>query len=92
MFIGAMNSCADDDSFTSSSSNLLSFSADTVKLDTVFCNVPSATRSLWVFNNSGDGLRCRSVRLERGAESGFRVNVDGTYLGEAQGYSTTDVK
>lgn len=92
MFIGAMNSCADDDSFTSSSSNLLSFSTDTVKLDTVFSNVPSAMRSLWVYNNSGDGLRCRSVRLERGAESGFRVNVDGTYLGEAQGYSTTDVE
>jgi hypothetical protein len=90
--LGTMSSCADDDSFTSSSSHLLTFSADTVRLDTVFSNVPSTTRSLWVYNTSGDGLRCKSVRLDRGADSGFRVNVDGTYLGEAQSYAATDVE
>ncbi|MGI6242931.1 MAG: right-handed parallel beta-helix repeat-containing protein [Prevotella sp.] len=92
MALGLVTSCSDDDSFSSSSSRLLTFSTDTVKIDTVFSNVPSTTRSLWVFNHSGDGLRCQSVRLERGAESGFRVNVDGVYLGEAQNYATHDVE
>lgn len=92
MALGIMASCSDDDSFSSSPSRLLTFSADTVKLDTVFSNVPSTTRSLWVFNHSGDGLRCQSVRLARGGNSGFRVNVDGVYLGEEQNYETRDVE
>lgn len=87
-----MASCQDDDSFTTSPSHLLSFSTDTVRLDTLFANVPSAARTLWVFNRSGDGLRCASIRLERGAQSAFRVNVDGIYLGEGNDYSTSEVE
>jgi hypothetical protein len=71
------HSLFDNDSFTTSTSNELSFSTDTVKMDTVFSNVPTATRSFWVYNHSGEGLRCSSVRLEQGATTGFRVNVDG---------------
>lgn len=92
MALGLLASCADDDSFTTSPSHRLTFSADTVHLDTVFANVPSSTRSLWVYNRSGDGLRLRSVRLERGGQSGFRVNVDGTYLGESTGYGVSDME
>jgi hypothetical protein len=33
-----------------------------------------------VRNNSSDGIRIQNVRLERGSQSGFRVNVDGTFL------------
>lgn len=87
-----MAACQDDDSFTTSPSNLLTFSTDTVKLDTLFSNVPSAAKTLWAFNRSGDGLRCTSIRLERGAHSGFRVNVDGIYLGEDNDYSTNEVE
>lgn len=85
-------SCSDDDSFTSSPANRLTFSTDTVKMDTLFSNVPSAAKSFWVYNNSGDGLRCSSIRLERGASSGFRVNVDGIYLGEGTNYQTNEVE
>lgn len=92
MTLVGMSACADDDRFTTSSSDRLTFSADTVRMDTVFSNVPSAMRSLWVYNKAGKGLRFRSVRLERGAESGFRVNIDGTFLGEAQNYETTDME
>lgn len=85
-------SCSDDDSFTLSQANRLSFSTDTVALDTVFSNVPTATKTFWVFNHSGDGIRCVNVRLERGNQTGFRVNVDGTYLGESSGFQTSNVE
>ena len=85
-------SCSDDDSFTASPGNLLTFSTDTVRLDTLFSNVPSAARSFWVYNHSGDGLRCSSIRLERGGDSGFRVNVDGIYLGEGSNWQANEVE
>ena len=75
-----MAACKDNDSFSASSSLRLTFSADTLRIDTVFSESPSATYSFWVFNNSGDGLRISSVRLERGNQTGFRVNADGQYL------------
>ena len=84
--------CTDDDSFTTSSSNLLTFSQDTVSMDTVFSKVPTPTKSFWVYNRSGDGLRCSTVRLSKGNQSGFRVNVDGIYLGETVGYATSDIE
>ena len=40
----AMAGCADEESFSSSRSHLLAFSADTVSLDTAFSNVPTPTR------------------------------------------------
>jgi len=63
MAFGLLASCSDDESFSNSSSHLLTFSTDTVRLDTVFSNVPSAMRSFWVYNHSGDGVRCKSVRV-----------------------------
>ena len=84
--------CTDDDSFTSSSSNRLTFSTDTIKMDTVFSQVPTPTKDFWVYNRSGDGLRCRNVRLRNGNQSGFRVNVDGVYLGSESGYQTSDIE
>lgn len=88
----ALAACSDDDSFSTSSSNKLTFSIDTLKLDTVFSNVPTAAKSFWAYNRSGDGIRCSSVRLERGAASGYRVNVDGVYLSEAMGYQTSGIE
>lgn len=88
----SMLSACDDDNFSVSPSNLLSFSADTVRIDTVFSTVPSSTRDFWVYNRSGKGLRCSSVRLEGGNQKGFRVNVDGVYLSQEQGYKATDIE
>lgn len=84
--------CDDGDTFTTSSSNRLTFSTDTVRLDTVFSTVPSSTRSFWVYNHSGKGLRCQDVRLEGGNQNGFRVNVDGTYLSPEQGYKAQEIE
>lgn len=82
----SLSSCNDDESFTTSGAHLLTFSVDTVKADTLFSNVPSSTRTFWAYNRSGDGIRCSQVRLERGNQSGFRVNVNGTYLSPEMGY------
>ena len=72
--------CSDNDSFSANPSSQLTFSVDTLQLDTLFSTIPSSTYTFWVFNHSGDGLRINSVRLERGNQSGFRANVDGTFL------------
>ena len=75
-----LTACSDNDSFTTDRSQILSFSQDTVRLDTMFSGVPSVTYTFWVHNRSNDGLRINTVRLERGNQTGFRVNVDGTFL------------
>ncbi len=92
MALVTLAACKDDDSFTVSTANLLTFSTDTVKIDTVFSNVPTATRSFWVYNRSGDGLRCRTVRLANGASTGYRVNVDGQYLATSADYTVSGIE
>ena len=92
LLLCVMTGCQDDDSFSTNVSNILSFSADTVKLDTVFSAVPTTTRTFWVHNESVDGIRCTNIRLERGNQSGFRVNVDGVYLGSESGYQASEVE
>lgn len=86
----AMSSCMDDETFTTSPTDRLEFSADTIRLDTVFSRVPSSTRTFWVYNNNQKAVRCRTVRLDRGNQTGFRVNVNGIYLGETQGWQLSD--
>ena len=92
LFTCAILSCTSDDSFTTSPNHLLTFSTDTIAFDTVFSTVPTTTKDFWAYNKSGDGIRCTSIRLERGNQSGFRVNVDGTYLGQTSGYQVGDVE
>ena len=88
----ALAACAEDESFSTSRGDVLSFSVDTVKMDTTFSNVPTPTHSFWVYNRSGKALRCSSVRLENGNQTGYRVNVDGSYLSPEAGYQTQDVE
>ena len=78
--VAILTACTDNDSFSSSAGNLLTFSEDTVRFDTLFSTVPSSTRTFWVHNESSDGIRIVTARLERSNQSGYRVNVNGTYL------------
>lgn len=84
--------CNDDDSFSTSQADLLTFTADTLKMDTVFSNVGSTTYTFWVYNNNDHGIRLNSVRLKNGNQTGFRVNVDGSYLDNALGAIITDLE
>ena len=87
----AVSSCTDEE-YTVSRSDVLVFANDTVKMDTVFCNIPSSAKSFWVFNKTSKTIRVSSVRLDRGNQSGFRVNVDGIYLGQETGFQTSEVE
>lgn len=84
--------CQDDDSFTTSSSARLTFSVDTLKMDTLFSGVGSSTYTFWVYNHASDGIRLSSVRLKQGNQTGFRVNVDGTYLDNSLGSVVNDLE
>ena len=79
-FIILTAACSDYESFSNDSGFRLSFSADTVAFDTLISTIPSSTKTLYVFNYNGDGIRIRSIQLEGGAGSPFRVNVDGRFL------------
>ncbi len=59
------------------SSGELSFSKDTVFLDTVFTNIGSSTYKLKVYNNSGNDISIPELALARGQNSMYRLNVDG---------------
>ena len=56
---------------------MLEFSSDTVRFDTVFTELGSATRSFRVRNNNDLAVRISNVRLED-PNSPFRINVDGS--------------
>lgn len=92
LIFAAFTACSDDDSFTMSRSALLTFSRDTVSLDTVFSEEPSSTYTFWVYNKNDEGLRLRQVRLQRGNQSGYRVNVDGVYLDNSLGSTVNDIE
>lgn len=85
-------SCSDDESFTTSPSCLLSFEKDTLNLDTVFSTIPSPHKQVLVRNNSIDGLRIVSAKLKNGNQTGFRVNVNGTYLSANLGYQVNNLE
>ena len=70
----------------------LTFSIDSVTVDTIFSRVSSSTRAFWVYNKGKSGIRCQNVRLAKGNQTGFRVNVDGIYLGASEGWQTSDIE
>lgn len=82
----ALASCTDDEDFSTSQRDVLTFSSDTISFDTLFSRTPSSTRTFWVYNKSSAGIRCSSIRLAKGNQTGYRVNVNGVFLGEKQGY------
>ena len=84
--------CEDDEKFSTGPGMRLDFSVDTLKLDTVFSNTPSSTYAFWVFNRQDSGQRLQTVKLKKGNQTGFRVNVDGIYLDNSNGSKTNNVE
>ncbi len=76
-----------DDEYTTSSSDRLSFSKDTIAFDTIISGSPTKTYSFTVYNTASKAVRIPLVNLRNGANSPFKVNVDGVAL---DGGSATD--
>lgn len=72
-----VSSCKKDGFITSPDAEI-SFSTDTLYYDTVFTGVGSITKFVRIFNNNDQKLRLGSIELSGGANSPFRINVDGT--------------
>lgn len=71
-------SCRKDFDFEPAQINQFQFSADTIFLDTVFNNITTSTKILTVKNSSDQDISINSVRLRRGVDSKYQLNVDGT--------------
>ena len=69
-------SCTDDWNFSSDSQYSLEFSADTVRFDTVFTGVASASAHFMIYNPNDVGLRFDAL-MGSGTASPFRMNLDG---------------
>lgn len=72
-----LTSCQDDIFDTTPSTGQLNFSRDTIFLDTIFTNIGSNTRTFKVYNKSNQHIRIPSIRLGRGEDSFYRLNVNG---------------
>ena len=72
----AILSCQDDWTFSADSRYTLDFSIDTLKMDTVFTGVASASAKFMVYNPNDVGLHFDAV-MGGGSLSPFRINLDG---------------
>ena len=92
LILSALVACEDDDSFSSAGGLMLTFENDTLKMDTVFSKSSSSTYCFWVHNYNNKGLKLSSVRLSKGNQTGFRVNVDGSYLDNSNASIVNDLE
>lgn len=73
-------SCMEDEDYTLSPNDLLTFSTDTVAFDTIISGAATQTYRFSVHNYASKAIRITHVDLERGKDSPFVVNVDGIPL------------
>ena len=71
-----VSSCRQDFVFEKSNGKL-TFSKDTIYLDTVFTNIGSSTYTLKVYNKSSKDIKIPTIRLAKGVGSKYRMTVDG---------------
>ena len=65
------------ETFTTDPADKLEFSTDTLRFDTVFTELGSATRILKIYNRRKESIRISRIYLAEGAQSRFNLNVDG---------------
>jgi hypothetical protein len=70
-------SCNKEENFDDNPDLKLGFSTDTVFFDTVFTTIGSSSRVFMIYNPSNEKINISSIKLARGNNSPFRVNVDG---------------
>ena len=75
LFIVVLTACIEDD-FTTSPSDILTFSKDTVTFDTVFTDLGTPTARLQVYNKAKKSINISEIRFQK-ENSNFQFNVDG---------------
>ncbi len=69
--------CSDDfDDYSISSNDILTFSLDTVRFDTILSTINTPYTTLKVYNKNSKSLLISSIGLRDG-DQGFKINVDG---------------
>lgn len=76
LVVGFFSSC-EKNRYTTDPSDKLNFSSDTVQFDTIFTNIGSTTKSFTVKNLNSKDIVIDEILLAKGANSVFRMNVDG---------------
>jgi hypothetical protein len=70
--------CRDDfEDYSKNPRDLLSFSVDTLRFDTILATVNTPFKTFRVYNKNDKALLISSVKLKNTGESGFKINVDG---------------
>ena len=77
----AMSSCIDDE-ISTSSSDVLTFSTDTVKFDTVITRQGTPTKQFLVYNKGKKMLNISSIKVAGESNGHFFLNVDGAWRGQ----------
>ncbi|WP_291103020.1 MULTISPECIES: right-handed parallel beta-helix repeat-containing protein [unclassified Dysgonomonas] len=77
LFLMLFNSCQEGNDFSDSEELTLSFSNDTIRFDTVFTTLGSATKQFKIYNRNNNSLTIQSIELVNASKSGFRMNIDG---------------
>ena len=72
LFTGCIN-----DEFTTSSSDVLAFSVDTLSFDTIITNQSSTTKQFVVYNRASKQVNISSIRVLGESDAHFYLNVDG---------------
>lgn len=75
--LSIVNTACIEDGFTTSSSDILAFSTDTLAFDTIFTEVGTATRKVTIYNRHSKMLNITSIRLKGESNAKFYINVDG---------------
>lgn len=75
-FAISLSSCRQDFEFEPNTGEL-TFSKDTVYLDTVFTNIGSSTYTLKVYNKSNKDIKIPTIQLGKGQNSKYRMTIDG---------------
>ena len=81
LMLTGMFSCKKD-SFITSADASIATSVDTLKFDTVFTSIGSVTQTFKVNNLNNQKLMLTSVKLMGGANSAFKININGNPVPE----------
>ncbi len=72
--------CVEEEKFETAADARLTFSVDTLAMDTVIAGTNSVTRRFTIYNNNSDGLSITNIAFHNNISDGFSVIVDGSYV------------